>query len=226
MASGLTASTGRYAWTVPSESSTVARVRVADSTRADVADVSDGAFTLTRPTQQVFINEYLPQPNPPATGGTTPDYDQQFVEIYNAGPGSVDLSGWKIHDAKSYSGADPARHTFVSGTVLPAGRAYVVYSGSTALPAGAQYATYSNGGLGLRFDRGVNQGGAGDIVYLVRADGTVQDSHSYQTSSMPVNSGYSFNRSPDLSPTGTWVEGYSLFYKASTPGKKADNTAF
>ncbi|WP_233597147.1 lamin tail domain-containing protein [Corallococcus sp. CA041A] len=224
VASGLTASTGRYAWTVPSESSTLARVRVADAARADVADVSDGVFTLTRPTQQVFINEYLAQPLNNAAG--TPDYDQQFVEIYNAGPGSVDLSGWKIHDAKSYSGADPARHTFVSGTVLPAGKAYVVYSGSTALPAGAQYATYSNGGLGLRFDRGVNQGGAGDIVYLVRADGTVQDSHSYQTSSMPVTSGYSFNRSPDLSPTGTWVEGYSLYYYAATPGKKANNTAF
>ncbi|WP_253908884.1 lamin tail domain-containing protein [Corallococcus exiguus] len=224
VASNVTASSGRYTWTVPSESSTVARVRVADSTRADVADVSDGAFTLTRPTQQVFINEYLAQPfNTPAG---TPDYDQQFVEIYNAGPGSVDLSGWKIHDAKSYSGVDPARHTFVSGTVLPAGRAYVVYSGSTALPAGAQYATYSNGGLGLRFDRGVNQGGAGDIVYLVRADGTVQDSHSYQSASVPVTSGYSFNRSPDLSPTGTWVEGYSLFYYSSTPGKKANNTAF
>ncbi|QAT88435.1 putative lipoprotein [Corallococcus coralloides] len=224
VASGLTASTGRYVWTVPSESSTAVRVRVADAARADVADVSDGAFTLTRPTQQVFINEYLAQPLPGPTG--TPDYDQQFVEIYNAGPGSVDLSGWGIHDAKSYSGVDPARHTFVSGTVLPAGRAYVVYSGSTALPAGAQYATYSNGGAGLRFDRGVNQNGAGDIVYLVRADGTVQDSHSYQTSSMPVEPGYSFNRSPDLSPTGTWVQGYSLYYYASTPGKKANNTAF
>ncbi|NNC20999.1 hypothetical protein HJC22_35345 [Corallococcus exiguus] len=222
VASGLTASTGRYAWTVPSESSTVARVRVADSTRADVADVSDGAFTLTRPTQQVFINEYLPQPNPPATGGTTPDYDQQFVEIYNAGPGSVDLSGWKIHDAKSYSGVEAARHTFVSGTVLPAGKAYVVYSGATAVPAGAQYATYANNnGFGLRFDRGVNQQGAGDIVYLVRADGTVQDSHSYQSADVFVYQGYSFNRNPDLSATGTW----NNFY-VPTPRTRSDGSPF
>ncbi|WP_233591320.1 lamin tail domain-containing protein [Corallococcus sp. AB011P] len=225
VASGLTASTGRYVWTVPSESSTAVRVRVADAARADVADVSDGAFTLTRPTQQVFINEYLAQPLPGPTG--TPNYDEQFVEIYNAGSGSVDLSGWEIHDAKSYTGAEVARHTFVSGTVLPAGKAYVVYSGPTAVPVGAQYATYANNnGYGLRFDRGVNQGGAGDIVYLVRADGTVQDSHSYQSASVTVEPGYSFNRSPDLSPTGTWVQGYILFYKASTPGKKANGSAF
>ncbi|WP_375742271.1 lamin tail domain-containing protein [Corallococcus interemptor] len=227
VASNVTASTGRYAWTVPSESSTSAKVRVADAARADVADASDGVFTLTRPVPQVFINEYLPQPNPPASGGTTPDYDQQFVELYNAGPGSVDLSGWKIHDAKSYTGAEAARHTFASGTVLPAGKAYVVYSGLSAVPAGAQYATYANNnGYGLRFDRGTNQWngtsyGAGDVVYLVRPDGTVQDSHSYQSTSVPVTSGRSFNRSPDLSATGTWN-----LDSAPTPGTKANGSAF
>ncbi|NOK21393.1 lamin tail domain-containing protein [Corallococcus carmarthensis] len=180
---------------------------------------------MTRPTQTVFINEYLAQPFNGAAG--TPDYDQQFVEIYNAGPGSVDLTGWKIHDAKSYSGAEAARHTFVSGTVLPAGKAYVVYSGASAVPVGATYATYANnGGYGLRFDRGVNQGGAGDIVYLVRADGTLQDSHSYQSASVPVTSGYSFNRIPDLSPTGTWDLGYNHYYRAATPGTKANGNAF
>ncbi|WP_158616768.1 lamin tail domain-containing protein [Corallococcus sp. CA054B] len=225
VASGLTASTGRYTWTVPNESSTAVRVRVADAARADVADVSDGAFTLTRPTQQVFINEYLAQPlNGPAG---TPDYDQQFVEIYNAGPGLVDLSGWKIHDAKSYSGAEAARHTFVSGTVLPAGKAYVVYSGSSAVPVGAQYATYANNnGFGLRFDRGMNQQGAGDIVYLVRADGTVQDSHSYQSASVDVYPGYSFNRNPDASAMGDWDYCINLGYDYSTPGRRANGSAF
>ncbi|RKH55817.1 hypothetical protein D7W81_35425 [Corallococcus aberystwythensis] len=229
VAAGVAAAGGRYTWTVPNESSTAARVRVVDSTRADVSDVSDGVFTLTRPTQQVFINEYLPQPDPPATGGTTPDYDQQFVEIYNAGPGSVDLSGWKIHDAKSYSGVEAARHTFVSGTVLPAGKAYVVYSGVSAVPVGAQYATYANNnGYGLRFDRGLNQSGAGDAVYLVRADGTVQDSHSYLTADVFVYQGYSFNRSPDTSATGSWGLCYNVGGNLylSTPGRRANGSAF
>ncbi|WP_223638787.1 lamin tail domain-containing protein [Corallococcus sp. EGB] len=225
VASGLTASTGRYAWTVPSESSTSARVRVADSTRSDVADVSDGAFTMTRPVPQVFINEYLPQPNPPASGGTTPDYDQQFVEIYNSGSTAVDLSGWKIHDASSYQAGTP-RHTFVAGTVLPAGKGYVVYSGASAVPAGMPYATFANNnGYGLRLDRGRNQWngtsyGAGDIVYLVRPDGTVQDSHSYQEPGVDVYQGYSFNRTPDLSATG-YMDTYF-----PTPGRRADGSAF
>ncbi|WP_375754837.1 lamin tail domain-containing protein [Corallococcus exercitus] len=229
VASNVAASSGRYTWTVPSESSSSARVRVADSARADVADVSDGAFTLTRPTQTVFINEYLPQPYPPASGGTTPDYDQQFVEIYNAGATAVDLSGWKIHDAKSYSGVEAARHTFVPGTVLPSGKAYVVYSGASAVPVGAQYATYANNnGYGLRFDRGLNQNGAGDAVYLVRADGTLQDSHSYLTSDVPVYQGYSFNRSPDTSATGTWGLCYEVggYLYTSTPGSRANGNAF
>ncbi|WP_233602452.1 lamin tail domain-containing protein [Corallococcus sp. CA047B] len=225
VATNLSAASGRYTWTVPSESSTTARVRVADATRADVADLSDGTFTMTRPTQQVFINEYLAQPDN-VSGGTTPDYDQQFVELYNAGPGSVDLSGWKIHDAKSYSGADAARHTFTTGTVLPAGKGYVVYSGVTALPQGATYATVSNGGQGLRFDRGINQSGAGDTVYLVRADGTVQDSHSYASPPMDVYQGYSFNRKPDASATGTWDYGYSVGSLFATPGRRANGTAF
>ncbi|MGE6763883.1 lamin tail domain-containing protein [Corallococcus interemptor] len=221
LASGVAASSGRYTWTVPSESSTSAKVRVADSSRADVSDVSDGVFTMTRPVPQVFINEYLPQPNPAIPGGTTPDYDQQFVEIYNAGPTSVDLSSWTIHDAKTYSGLEAARHTFVPGTVLPAGKGYVVYSGASAVPAGAQYATYANNnGYGLRLDRGINQGGAGDAVYLVRADGTVQDSHSYQVSGVDVYQGYSFNRSPDLSATGNWS------YTNPTPRTRTDGSAF
>ena len=226
VATNVAAGGGRYTWTVPSEASTTARVRVADATRADVADLSDGPFTMTRPTAQVFINEYLAQPNN-VSGGTTPDYDQQFMELYNTGPGSVDLSGWKIHDAKSYSGADPVRHTFAAGTVLPAGKGYVVYSGASALPQGATYATVSNGGQGLRFDRGVNQSGAGDTVYLVRPDGTVQDSHSYASPVMNVYQGYSFNRSPDTSATEGWSYCWDLHnYAFSTPGRRANGSAF
>ena len=216
---------GRYNWTVPAESSITARVRVVDATRADVADQSDGTFTLEGTTAQVLINEYLAQPNP-VPGGTTPDYDQQFVELYNSGPGFVYLSGWRIHDAKSYAGLEGTRHTFAAGTVVPAGKAYVVYSGPTALPPGATYATVSNGGMGLRFDRGVNQSGAGDTVYLVRPDGTVEDSHSYASPPLDVYQGWSFNRSPDTDTTGQWTYSPNLSGYNATPGLRASGGAF
>jgi hypothetical protein len=39
------------------------------------------------PTQQVWINEFMPRPN---TGG------KEWVELFNPNPIAVDLTGWKI----------------------------------------------------------------------------------------------------------------------------------
>jgi hypothetical protein len=77
---------------------------VSDTRDATVADVSDSTFTLNPAVPQVFINEYLPQPNN-APGMPTPDYDQMFVELLNTGTTAVNLSGWRLHDDASYSGA-------------------------------------------------------------------------------------------------------------------------
>ena len=41
------------------------------------------------PTQQVWINEFMPRPN---TGG------KEWVELFNPNPIAVDLTGWKIDD--------------------------------------------------------------------------------------------------------------------------------
>ncbi|ATB50711.1 lamin tail domain-containing protein [Corallococcus macrosporus] len=169
----------------------------------------------------VFINEYLPQThNVPGT--STPDYDQQFVELVNTGTTAVDLGGWKIHDANSYAGSDPVRHVFPSGTMIQPGKAYVVYSGPTAVPTGVTNATAASGG-GLYFNRGVNDGSSGDTVYLVRPDNTVQDSAGYQDTTV----GVSYNRSPDGSSTGTWVPHTQLSVGAeASPGLRAIGAEF
>ena len=44
---------------------------------------------------QVRINEILPNPLGTDTG-------TEWVEIYNAGPGPVDLTGWAIDDAATF----------------------------------------------------------------------------------------------------------------------------
>jgi len=169
----------------------------------------------------VFINEYLPQTRD-IPGSTTPDYDQQFVELVNAGTTAVDLGGWKLHDANSQAGIDPTRHEFPPGTMIQPGKAYVVYSGPTAVPVGATNATFASGG-GLYFNRGVNQGSSGDTVYLVRPDNTVQDSAGYQD----TTKGISYNRSPDGSATGTWVPHTRLSPGVeASPGQRVDGTAF
>lgn len=216
----VSAATGRYTWTVPNEASTTARVQVSEVADSTFSDLSDGAFTMSRPAPQVFINEYLPHPNfRPST--TTIDFDQQFVELVNTGSLPVDLGGWKLHDFNSYNGTNPTRHTFPAGTVLQPGKAYTVYSGPTAY-TGAPNTTYANGGDGLRFNRGVNDGSSGDSVYLVLPDGTVQDSHSYQN----TYQGVSYNRSPDASATGTFVRHDSLSSTTASPTRRANGSAF
>lgn len=218
----VSAATGKYMWTVPAENSGGARVRVSDTRDATFFDASDNTFVLNRVQQQVYVNEYLPQPNN-KPGMTTPDWDQMFVELINTGTTSVDLSGWKIHDDSSYSGAASARHVFPAGTVLQPGKVYVVYGGASAVPVGATNAAYASGGDGLRFNAGTNAGSSGDSVYLVLPDGTVQDSSSYRD----TYQGTSYNRSPDGSSTGTWVLHTTLSSTlTASPGKRASGAAF
>jgi exonuclease III len=227
------AAPGRYSWTVPQVASSGARVQVSDAQDASFSDGSDSTFLLNRTGPRVFINEYLPHPNN-KPGSTQVDFDQQFVELLNPGTTAVDISGWKIHDEKSFVGAspatDPARHVFPVGTVLQPGRVYTVYSGASAVPAGATNATFANGVnstngqyMGLRFDRGVNVGSGGDAVYLVLPDGTVEDNHRYTD----THQGISYNRSPDASASGTWVLHNTLSATlTASPGRRANGTAF
>ena len=228
LAASVSAAAGSYTWTVPSDSSNGARVKVSDTRDASVFDVSDNTFVLNQAAQQVFINEYLPQPNN-APGSTTPDYDQMFVELRNTGTTAVDVSGWKLHDDKSYSGVEPTRHVFPAGTVIQPGKTYVVYGGPSAVPVGATNADFANGRetngvlTGLRFNRGRNVGGSGDIAYLVLPNGTVQDKASYSDTTQ----GTSYNRSPDGSATGTWVLHSTLNASlTASPGRRANGSAF
>ncbi|MCY1019503.1 lamin tail domain-containing protein [Pyxidicoccus sp. MSG2] len=221
LAASVSAASGSYTWTVPADASGGGRVRVSDTQDSTVFDVSDNTFVLNHAAQQVFINEYLPIPNN-VPGTSTPDYDQMFVELLNTGTTAVDISGWKLHDDKSYSGAEPTRHVFPAGTVLQPGKAYVVYGGASAVPSGTSNVAYASGGDGLRFNRGVNVGSSGDVVYLVLPNGTVQDSSSYRD----TYQGVSYNRSPDASLSGTWVLHNTLSSSATSPGKRANGSAF
>ena len=180
--------------------------------------------TPPAPASPVFINEFLPQPNnKPPPNSNQVDFDQAFVEVMNTGTTVADLSGWKLHDAESYSGAKPARHVFPAGTTLAPGKVYVVYSGASAVPSGATNVDYANGNDGLRFNRGVNVGSSGDTVYLVKPDGTVADSSYYKDTFQ----GVSYNRSPDATNTGTWERHDSVSPGLSaSPGRRADGTSF
>lgn len=56
----------------------------------------------------VFINEVLPNPKEKDDAG-------EFIELYNPGSTSIDLSGWEIHDASA-----TGKYIFPSGKSIPA----------------------------------------------------------------------------------------------------------
>lgn len=94
----------------------------------------------------VVINEVLARNDGAVVHeGTTPDY----VELYNAGASSVDLSGMRMTDDLG----DPNKFTFPAGTSLAAGAYRVVFANNP------------DGTSGLHLGFGLNQDG--DSVYLL-----------------------------------------------------------
>jgi hypothetical protein len=131
----------------------------------------------------------------------------------------VDLSGWKVNDLRGYS-SPTARHTFASGTVLAPGKAIVVYSGASGVPAGATNAVVASPGP-LFLDNGP----AGDAVYLQDSAGYVIDSLDFQNTT--TVEAVSFNRSPDGASTGSFVPHNTLPSGTNaSPGVRANGTAF
>ncbi|MCY1016206.1 lamin tail domain-containing protein [Pyxidicoccus sp. MSG2] len=208
LTSSTSASSGSFAWTVPSSASTAARVRVSDASDASITDSSNAAFTITTSgggTASVIVNEVMVnEPGSDVTG--------EFVEVVNVGTGSADLSGWTVSDSAS------VRHTFPSGTSLAAGGVVVVFGGSAGIPSGTPGAVVaSTGTLGLS--------NSGDTVTLKNASGTAVDTATL-SSGVSGTDGVSANRSPDASASGTFVLHTSVSSLTSSPGRRASGASF
>jgi endonuclease/exonuclease/phosphatase family metal-dependent hydrolase len=152
----------------------------------------------------VIINEIFANEPGSATAG-------EAVELVNVGETTADLSGWTVSDAAQ------VRHTFAQGTTLAPGKAIAVYGGASAIPAGINAVAASTGALSLN--------NAGDAVVVKNAAGTVVDQFSY-TSALSGTDGVSMNRSPDTSPTGTFVLHTKLSTLQSSIGKRVNGSAF
>ena len=207
LAASTPAAAGQLAVTVPASATTTARVRVSAVPGGAPSDVSDAAFTITvapPPVGHVFLNEVLANEAGSDTNG-------ELVELVNSGTGDVDVSGWTISDATA------VRHVFAPGTVLRAGRSLAVFGGAAGIPVGlANAVASSTGSLSL--------GNSGDTVTLANGAATV-DSVTY-ASTLAASDGVSMNRSPDGSPTGTFVLHNTLSTSARSPGTRVNGTAF
>ena len=117
----------------------------------------------------LIINEFLADPDGvsgDANGdGTINTSEDEFIEIYNNTLSDIDISGYMINDSSGL------RHTFTSGSVIPAGEVIVVFGGGTPtnIPCLSQVA--SVGFLGL------NNGG--DTIILLDASSAIVTSYSY-----------------------------------------------
>ncbi len=103
----------------------------------------------------VWLNEFLPAPRDVDWDGDgKPTEDDEWIELYNAGPETVNLGGWQLDDEEDGS------------------RPHVIPPGVGIAPGGFR--------VFYKRDTGVSLNNAGDQVRLLYPDGSLADQHAYE----------------------------------------------
>ncbi|MEY3942044.1 MAG: hypothetical protein RIR07_930 [Bacteroidota bacterium] len=208
------------------EGSEFVEVRMAGVTNALADANSVAAFTIDDDDQagpSVVINEVLYDPsNSGLLGDANGDGvyvqdEDEFVEFINTGSQPLDVSGWKVYDASALSSGTP-RHVFPAGSVIPSGKALVLFGGGTPTGSfgGAVVQTTTTGAMNLN--------NAGDVLTVADAQDSVM--LTFDVTPYSDNPNESYTRSPDI--TGEFVQhstvgsGSLLF----SPGTRLDGSSF
>lgn len=118
----------------------------------------------------VLINEMLANPASDWNGnGVVSGMDDEFIELYNSGNESLDISGYVLRDTVFRS--NPGEYVFPNGTVIAAGDFLVIFASKS----------------------GVFQGNDGDTIRLYDPFGNLVDEKAYNSTVEDV----SFARIPD-----------------------------
>lgn len=126
----------------------------------------------SRAEAMVVVSEILSDPPAGLAGdanndGTRSTTTDEFVEIFNAGNESINLSGWSIHDLTD------VRHVFPGNTILDSFNYLVVFGGGSPNLPGIFWQKASTGSLSLN--------NTNETVSLLQSDGTLADDVSYGT---------------------------------------------
>ncbi len=127
---------------------------------------SDQRFTLrVRSRPQLYISEILADPPSGLTGDANGDgrshpYEDEFVELFNAGDSAVNLSGWRLSDDDV--SAQKQFH-FPAGTILSAGQYLVLFGTAPQSDNSLLFADDGRIGNGLT--------NSGDRILLIDAEG-------------------------------------------------------
>jgi DNA/RNA endonuclease YhcR with UshA esterase domain len=171
-----------YTWT-PTVPGVEGHFYFVKATQAD----GDTAYTSpvwvagTAPADAVLLNEFLPAPHSTDWDGDgTADYNDEWIEVYNAGPAVVGLGGWQLDDVAE-AGSGP--YTIPADQIIPPGGFLVFF----------------------KKDSGVSLNNDEDWVRLLRPDGTVADEYHYTHSP-----GYDRSFSRTVDGGGHWTADYAV----------------
>jgi hypothetical protein len=194
---------------------------------------TDEAPCVTTPSASaagLVINEIYGDPAGGPSGDANRDglrdpQEDEFVELVNTSGQDICLSGWYLGDA-----ADPSRHRFPLGSLLPAGKALVVFGGGVPIGnfGGAEIQTAVASGE-------LNLNNKGDILVLSDALGTTHQRLSWgdcadracaeEHISPAININQSLTRRPEAGgpfhPHGVLQPGTRF-----SPGTRSDGTPF
>lgn len=146
--------------------------------------------------------------------GTRDANGDEFIEIYNSGPGNFDLTGYTISDAEQ------VRHTFPSGTIMGPNSVLVLFgSGSPTGDFGGAIVQTASEGL-------INMNNSGDFVTM--ADPNGNPIITFDVEPLSNNPNESYTRFPDI--TGDFVQHNADIPEANgalfSPGTRIDGTNF
>jgi len=165
------------------------------ATPSSTATVETTPLPTPRPTalsESVFLNEFLPAPRyVDWDGDGQANFNDEWIELFNAGAGAVDLGGWQVDDLE---GGGAAAYSIPVGTTIGAGGFLAFFKKET----------------------GIALNNEGDWVRLVRSDGVVADQMRYERSP-----GYDCSYSRTTDGAGEWTADYPVTIGApNRPGTR------
>ena len=139
---------------------------------------------------QIVINEFSAANYSLGIGGDNED----FVEVYNAGAGDVDMGGFFLSDNPD----NPELFEIPVGTVVPAGGFIIIIcSAEGEIPGNL----YVGGNLNTNFKVTQTEG---ESIVLSNASGNIMESYTFGEDWTPNQANHSWARSVD-GPGGDWV---------------------
>ena len=178
------------------------------------------------PFPRLIINEVLYDPPSGDQGDANGDgvreaQGDEFIEFYNLGTQSVDISGYTISDAAQL------RHVFPEGTVIPSNGSIVVFGSGDPINYGfGNSDEYFGGSIVQSSSTGLlNMNNAGDFVTVSDQNGV--SFLEFDIEPLSNNPDESYTRNPDLvgdfeQHAGIPESNNSLF----SPGKRLDGSSF